>query len=80
MSAFGGIEQRLSLAPVPYLSTAFSYFNLICGSVEKAQASKLELQNLAVSLAQLLQALNKAFRDGQHTPVSASTDINNLFG
>ena len=41
------VQQRLSLAPVPYLELAFSVFRFIWSSVEQAQASKQQLRALA---------------------------------
>ena len=52
------IYRHLALAPVPYLSHAFSVFQFIWSSVQQAQSSKWQLESLSQSIAQLLCMLD----------------------
>jgi hypothetical protein len=72
------IEQCLSLAPVPYLSSAFHLLRMIWLSVQKAQASKRQLETLAQSIAQILGTLNEQYRIGRLLHVKTSTPLTNL--
>ena len=56
------IHLCLSLAPLPYLSPAFSALRYIWLSIEQVQTSKRQLEALAQSIAQLLQALDDEYR------------------
>lgn len=58
------IESCLLLAPVPWLCPAFKVFSFMYESVKGAQASKLQLRDLAERAARLLVALNKAATTG----------------
>ena len=55
------IHLCLSLAPLPYLSSAFSTLRYIWLSIEQIQTSKQQLEALAQSIAQLLQALDAEY-------------------
>jgi hypothetical protein len=72
------IQQCLSLAPVPYLATAFSALKFIWSSIQTAEASKRQLQALTQSIAQLLQTLEKEYRAGRLLKVKTSTPLVNL--
>jgi len=72
------VQQRLSLAPVPYLELAFSVFRFIWSSVEQAQASKQQLRALAQAIAQLLSTLNREYRAGRLVQAKSSTPIADL--
>jgi len=56
------VEHCLSLVPLPYLSTAFSFFKIIWSSVERVQISKRQLQVLASSIGELLNVLDFQYR------------------
>lgn len=58
------IGQVLSLAPVPYLATAWAALQLIVGTIEQVQASREQLRTLAYSIAQLLKTLNGEYVSG----------------
>jgi hypothetical protein len=69
------IAACLSLAPVPYLSTAYSIFKCLWSTVKRAQFSKQQLEALAFCVAQLLQTLNyelKARRIDRRSPEIAN--------
>src|ERR1700691_5964775 len=72
------IQQCLSLAPVPYLGTAFSVFRFIYSSVEQTQESKQQLQALSQTIAQLLSTLNKEYRAGRLVQAKTSTSVSDL--
>src|ERR1700676_828602 len=72
------IHQCLSLAPVPYLSAAFSALRLIWSSVQQVQASKGQLEALAQSIAQLLQTLDDEYRAGRLLQVKTSVPLADL--
>jgi hypothetical protein len=59
------IHQCLSLAPVPYLATAFSALRFIWLTIQQVQASNGQLEVLAETVAQLLQTLNEEYRAGR---------------
>ena len=56
------IHLCLSLAPLPYLSPAFSALRYIWSSIEQVQTSKQQLEALAQSIAQLLQMLDEEYK------------------
>lgn len=72
------IEQLLSLAPVPYLSAAFSIFKIIWQTVEQVQDSKEQLRVLAYSVGQLLYTLDREFRAGRLKESRTFGPIENL--
>jgi len=72
------IQSCLALAPVPYLSTAFSIFKVIWVSVEQVQASNKQLQALSYSIAQLLEALDRGYRQDKLQHTGTSTQLEDL--
>jgi hypothetical protein len=72
------VQQCLALAPVPYLSTAFSLLKFIWTSVQQAQASKEQLRVLATCIAQLLRALDYEYRANKMVPSTTATALNDL--
>jgi hypothetical protein len=72
------VQQCLALAPVPYLSTAFSILRFIWSSVQQAQASKEQLRVLATCIAQLLRALDTQYRTNKIVPSTTATALNDL--
>jgi len=59
------IKLCLSLAPVPYLSVAFSALAFIWSLIQQVQVGKAQLRVLAFSVAQLLQVLNTEYQEGR---------------
>lgn len=78
LSAMDIIQSCLALAPVPYLSTAFSIFKVIWVSVEQVQASNKQLQALSYSIAQLLEALDRGYRQDKLQHTGTSTQLEDL--
>lgn len=74
------IHQCLSLAPVPYLAPAFSLLRIVWSSIERAQASRLQLEALAQSIAQLLQTLDRQSRARKLLQVQTSRPLTDLCG
>jgi hypothetical protein len=72
------VQQCLALAPVPYLSTAFSILGFIWFSVQQAQASKEQLRVLATCIAQLLCALDAQYRTNKMVPSTTAAALNDL--
>jgi hypothetical protein len=72
------IHQCLSLAPVPYLSPAFSVLRFIWSSIQQVQASQRQLEVLAQSIAQLLETLNEEYRAGRLLQAKTSSPLKNL--
>jgi hypothetical protein len=72
------IHVCLSLAPVPYLSPAFSVFKFIWSQIAQVQASKQQLEVLARSLAQLLKALNSEYCAGRLLQARTSSPLDDL--
>jgi hypothetical protein len=72
------INSLLSLAPVPYLQPAFSLFQFIWNSVERAQASKEQLKALASSIAYLLQALHLEYPEDRLEDANYSKPLKDL--
>jgi len=72
------IQSCLALAPVPYLSTAFSIFAIIWQSVGQVQASNEQLEALSYSIAQLLKAIDGEYRQGRLQPAGTSTQLDDL--
>src|ERR1700729_3907350 len=64
LSTMDIIHDCLSLVShaVPYLGLAFTLFKIIWSSVQQVQVSKQQLEVLAQSVAQLLNALDGAYR------------------
>ena len=58
------VSQCLSLTPVPYLKTAFDIFRFIVVTIEQVQACRQQLRVLSISIAELLNTLDKE-RDGR---------------
>jgi hypothetical protein len=56
------VRQCIPLTYAPELAAAFTVFKFICTSVEQVQLSKSQLEALAHSIAQLLQALDSGYR------------------
>ena len=73
------VQQCLALAPVPYLSTAFSLLRFIWTSVQQAQASKEQLRVLATCIAQLLRALDAQYRSNKIARSATATALDDLF-
>jgi hypothetical protein len=74
------VQQCLSLAPVPYLASAFSALRFIWLSIEQAKASKCQLEALAHSIAQLLKALDEGYRAGRLLQYRTFTPLADLCG
>jgi hypothetical protein len=72
------IHRCLGLAPVPYLSHAFSVFQFIWSSVQQAQASKRQLESLSQSIAQLLCMLDGEYGAKRLLEVKTSTPLADL--
>jgi hypothetical protein len=72
------VQQCLALAPVPYLSTAFSLLRFIWTSVQQVQASKEQLRVLANCIAQLLCTLDAQYRTNKIVPSTTATALNDL--
>jgi hypothetical protein len=72
------IHECLSLAPVPYLGHAFSVLRFIWSSIQQVRASKQQLEALALSIAQLLQTLDREYRAGRLLQVGTSKPITDL--
>jgi hypothetical protein len=72
------VRQVLSISPIPYLARAFSTLKFICSSVDQVQASKSQLETLAQSIAQLLQALNGEYRTRRLLQVRTSVALSDL--
>ena len=72
------IHHCLSLAPLPYLSPAFSALRFIWSSVQQAQASKRQLEALTQSIAQLLQTLDAQYRAGRILQATTSKPLDDL--
>ena len=70
----------LSLAPVPYLAAAFGALSFIWTSVERAQASKKQLEALSQSIAQLLETLDGEYRSGQLLEAKTAAPLTDLCG
>ena len=68
----------LSVTPVPYLSPAFSALRFIWSSIERAKASKCQLEVLAQSIAQLLKALDGEYRNRRLLQARTSTPLADL--
>jgi WD40 repeat protein len=68
----------LSLTPVPCLSQTFSVLRFIWSSIERANASKCQLEALAQSIAQLLKALNGEYQAGRLLQARTSTPLADL--
>ncbi|KIM77033.1 hypothetical protein PILCRDRAFT_12389 [Piloderma croceum F 1598] len=68
----------LSLTPVPGLGPAFSALRFIWSSIERANASKCQLEALAQSIAQLLKALDGEYRNGRLLQARTSTPLADL--
>lgn len=72
------VGQVLSLAPVPYLSTAWSIFGFIVQTIQTAQASKEQLDVLSCTVAQLLLILDREYRSGRLIPTCTLDPLNDL--
>ena len=72
------IQHCLSLAPVPYLSPAFSIFKILWKSIQGVKSSREQLQVLASCISQLLCALEAEFRAGKLVASSAERPLQNL--
>ena len=72
------IQHCLSLAPLPYLSPAFSALRFIYSSIQQAQASKRQLQALSESIAQLLCTLDNEYRARRLRQAQTSTPLTDL--
>lgn len=72
------IQHCLSLAPVPYLSAAFSLLRFIWSTLQQVQASKQQLLALAQSTALLLETLNDEYKLGRLSAVQTSGPLENL--
>lgn len=59
------IHQHVSLIPVLHLAPAFTTLKFIQMFVEQVETSKQQLAVLVQLIAQLLQTLDKEYRDGQ---------------
>jgi len=68
----------LSVTPVPYLAPAFSSLRFIWSSIERAKASKCQLEALAQAIAQLLKALDGEYRTGRLLQTRTSTPLADL--
>ena len=74
------VHSCLSLAPVPYLVTAFDALSFIWTSVQQAQASKRQLEALSQSIAQLLHSLDGEYRSGRLLDVKTAAPLTDLCG
>ena len=68
----------LSLTPVPCLAPAFSALRFIWSSIERAKASKSQLEALAQSIAQLLKALDGEYQTRRLLQARTSTPLADL--
>ena len=73
------VQQCLALTPVPHLAPAFSTFSIIWYSIEQVQASKKQLEVLVLSIAQLLQTLNKEYSASQLLEANTLTLLDDFF-
>jgi hypothetical protein len=78
LSTMDVIHVCLNLAPVPYLSPAFSTFKFIWSQIAQVQASDQQLEVLAQSLAQLLKTLNAEYSAGRLIKARTSSPLANL--
>jgi len=74
------VQHCLSLVPVPYLSTTFALFKIICSSIQQVQISKRQLQVLASSLGELLNTLDASYRADRILQADTSQALSNLDG
>ena len=74
------IQHCLSLAPLPYLSPAFSALRFIYSSIQQAQASKWQLQALSESITQLLKTLDTEYRSQRLLQAATSVPLDDLCG
>jgi hypothetical protein len=72
------VRRCLSLTPVPCLVPHFSALKLICSAVEHIQVNQGQLEALAQSIAELLQALDGEYRAGKLLDVRDSTSLAGL--
>jgi hypothetical protein len=56
------VHKCLSITPVPRLAPAFSAFRFIWSDVKQAQVGKRQLEAFGLSVAQLLQTLDREYR------------------
>jgi hypothetical protein len=67
------VQTVVSIAPAPYLSTAFKLLGILHSSVQQAQTSKTQLAILVQVTAGLLKALNERCLAGKLTHSTPST-------
>ncbi|KAJ7110252.1 hypothetical protein C8R43DRAFT_166136 [Mycena crocata] len=79
MSLRLALDVILGVTPVPGLSPAFSIFKLIVSSVEQATKSKRQLEVLAASVAQLLEALNTEFKAARILHSACTKPLKDLY-
>jgi hypothetical protein len=72
------VDQCLSIAPLPHLTSAFTALKLICTFVKQAPINQRQLQGLVQSIAQLLQILDGEYRDGRLLRAQTSVPLANL--
>ncbi|KAF9055624.1 kinase-like domain-containing protein [Panaeolus papilionaceus] len=72
------IESCLGIAPVPGLGFAFKVFKSIFASVQEAQGFKEQLIVLSASIAAILKALDRQYRDGKLSEISTRKELDEL--
>jgi hypothetical protein len=72
------IDACLSLVPVPFLHFVWSAFKALHSSIEHAQWSQLQLLNLQMCIAQLLQTLDREIRKGHLVETNITSEVEDL--
>jgi len=72
------ISTCLECTPIPGLSTAFHIFQAIWTKVQDIQALKEQWLQLSVAVAQLLNTLNREYREGRVTERDTRRELQNL--
>ncbi|KAJ7709305.1 kinase-like domain-containing protein [Mycena metata] len=78
MSIQTAIDVVLGITPVPGLAAAFKVFQFIVSTVQKVQASKEQLSELAKSLGELLATLDGQFQESKLVEASCAKPLNDL--
>ncbi|KAJ7036924.1 kinase-like domain-containing protein [Mycena alexandri] len=78
MSLASAMDVVLKINPVPGLSFAFTLFTFIVSTVNEVQASKTQLEALAISIGQLLATLNAEFRAAKLNPKTSAHSLAEL--
>jgi hypothetical protein len=73
------VKQHLSSIPVPHIKPAFSMLKIIWSFIQQVQASKWQLEVLALSIVQILQMLDKGYSENQLLEATTLTPLQDLF-